>query len=152
MQCACPGQNMWCSYAGSWKENCTMAEWCVPPSLSFRNAQSTNSAFAPLVQSLLTHFLFLQQQNCHRPLSDIEVTLPAVCFLKRTTSFSRENICLVLPEVSSSAGSTTAWNGVQAMLAVLGILAVEFLGKGPWWQAPFTVVPRHTSLHLLFGG
>ncbi|BDA49428.1 Photosystem I chlorophyll a/b-binding protein 5, chloroplastic [Coccomyxa sp. Obi] len=31
------------------------------------------------------------------------------------------------------------YNGRVAMLAVVGILAVEFLGKGPWWQAPFTV-------------
>lgn len=27
---------------------------------------------------------------------------------------------------------------LQAMLAVVGILAVELLGKGPWWEAPFT--------------
>ncbi|KAK9904828.1 hypothetical protein WJX75_003427 [Coccomyxa subellipsoidea] len=31
------------------------------------------------------------------------------------------------------------YNGRVAMLAVVGILAVEFLGKGPWWKAPFAV-------------
>jgi hypothetical protein len=30
------------------------------------------------------------------------------------------------------------------MLAVPGILAVEALGKGPWWEAPFKVT--HTLL------
>lgn len=31
------------------------------------------------------------------------------------------------------------YNGRVAMLAVLGILSVELLGKGPWWSAPFKV-------------
>jgi hypothetical protein len=34
---------------------------------------------------------------------------------------------------------------MQAMLAVVGILAVEFLGKGPWWKAPFAVSSHWTS-------
>jgi hypothetical protein len=28
---------------------------------------------------------------------------------------------------------------MQAMLAVVGILTVEFQGKGPWWTAPAAV-------------
>ncbi|BDA49427.1 Chlorophyll a-b binding protein 8, chloroplastic [Coccomyxa sp. Obi] len=31
------------------------------------------------------------------------------------------------------------YNGRLAMLAVPGILSVEALGKGPWWEAPFKV-------------
>lgn len=30
----------------------------------------------------------------------------------------------------------------QAMLAVVGILTVEYLGKGPWWTAPVAVCRR----------
>ena len=31
------------------------------------------------------------------------------------------------------------YNGRVAMLAVVGILTVEALGRGPWWQAYNTV-------------
>ena len=33
------------------------------------------------------------------------------------------------------------YNGLVAMLAVVGILTVEALGRGPWWQAYNTVSP-----------
>jgi hypothetical protein len=40
------------------------------------------------------------------------------------------------------------YNGRLAMLAVPGVLAVEAIGKGPWWQAPFTVRPMPSqALH-----
>lgn len=31
------------------------------------------------------------------------------------------------------------YNGRVAMLAVVGILVTEYLGKGPWWEAPWSV-------------
>jgi hypothetical protein len=31
------------------------------------------------------------------------------------------------------------YNGRLAMLAAVGILTVEYLGKGPWWTAPVAV-------------
>ncbi len=33
------------------------------------------------------------------------------------------------------------YNGRLAMLAAVGILTVEFLGRGPWWTAPALVSP-----------
>ena len=39
------------------------------------------------------------------------------------------------------------YNGRVAMLAVVGILTVEALGRGPWWQAYNTV---GASTPLLF--
>lgn len=37
------------------------------------------------------------------------------------------------------------YNGRVAMLAVVGILTVEALGRGPWWQAYNTVSTSCTS-------
>ena len=33
------------------------------------------------------------------------------------------------------------YNGRLAMLAAVGILTVDFLGRGPWWTAPALVRP-----------
>lgn len=38
------------------------------------------------------------------------------------------------------------YNGRVAMLAVVGILTVEALGRGPWWQAYNTV--SFSNLHV----
>jgi len=38
------------------------------------------------------------------------------------------------------------YNGRVAMLAVVGILTVEALGRGPWWQAYNTV--SFSTLHV----
>lgn len=41
------------------------------------------------------------------------------------------------------------YNGRLAMLAAVGILTVEYLGKGPWWTAPVAVSRPHlTSVRL----
>jgi hypothetical protein len=44
------------------------------------------------------------------------------------------------------------YNGRVAMLAVVGILNVEALGRGPWWQAYNTVSFHacHRALRLAF--
>lgn len=41
------------------------------------------------------------------------------------------------------------YNGRVAMLAVVGILTVEALGRGPWWQAYNTV--SRTSIDKVSG-
>ena len=40
------------------------------------------------------------------------------------------------------------YNGRVAMFAVLGVLFVEAIGRGPWWTAPFRVRPAAPSLQL----
>ena len=41
------------------------------------------------------------------------------------------------------------YNGRLAMLAVLGVLAVELQGKGPWWKAvDFVGPPRPDASSL----
>ncbi|KAK9806766.1 hypothetical protein WJX72_001808 [[Myrmecia] bisecta] len=50
------------------------------------------------------------------------------------------------------------YNGRLAMLAAVGVLAIEYLGKGPWWTAPYTAdyyglpyVVGVVIVHAIFG-